>query len=120
MNIDFQKISHINLTINGAEYETLLGMNNILSEIKNLSLTIIAGRYDESGAINGKQDFEMILPLLHSYGFSTKFKRIHQLFWWGFVVKLFLNRKWIYNQRNFGVIMACKGNHQLKWYQSFS
>lgn len=120
LNIDFQKISHINLTINGAEYETLLGMNKILSEIKNLSLTIIAGRYDESGTINGKQDFEMILPLLHSYGFTTKFKRIHQLFWWGFVVKLFLNRKWIYSQRNFGIIMACKGKHQLKWYQSFS
>jgi FkbM family methyltransferase len=120
MNIDIQKIVHINLTINGAEYDTLLGMDKILKEIQNLSLTVIAGRYDESGTINGEQDYEMILPLLHSYGFTTKFKRIHHLFWWGFVVKLFLNRKWIYNQPNFGIIMASKGTHQLKWYQSFS
>jgi FkbM family methyltransferase len=120
LNLDIQKISHINLTINGAEYDTLLGMEKMLSEIENLSLTIIAGRYDESGTINDKPDYEMILPLLHSYGFTTKFKRIHQLFWWGFVVKMLLNRKWVFNQPNFGVIMACKGKHRTKWYQSFS
>jgi FkbM family methyltransferase len=120
LNFDFQKISHINLTINGAEYDTLLGMEKMLSEIENLSLTIIAGRYDESGTINGKKDYEMILPLLHSYGFTTQFKRIHQLFWWGFVVKFCLNRKWFFNQPNFGVIIACKGKHRVKWYQSFS
>ena len=119
-NIDIQKIAHINLTINGSEYDTLLGAKKTLKEINDLSLTIIAGRYDESGTINGINDYEAIIPLLHQFGFQTKFKRIHQLFWWGFVTKLIMNRKWIFNQPNFGVIMACKGNHKIKWYQSFS
>ena len=119
-NIDIQKIGHINLTINGAEYDTLLGMNKILRECDNLSLTIIAGRHDESGTINGKKDYELILPLLKSYGFQTKFKRMNELFWWGFIVRLMVNRKWIYNQPNFGIILAGKGSKKLKWYQSFS
>ena len=118
--INLQQIGHINLTINGAEYDTLLGMETILKEVKHLSLTIIAGRYDESGTIKDKRDYEMILPLLHSYGYTTKFKRINELFWWGFVVKCLLNRKWIYNQPNFGIIMAGKGDKKPKWYQSFS
>ncbi|PCJ22873.1 MAG: hypothetical protein COA97_12790 [Flavobacteriales bacterium] len=119
-NVDIQQIGHINITINGAEYDTLLGMDEILREVTNLSLTIIAGRYDESGVINGENDYDLILPLLHSYGFTTKFKRINELFWWGFIVKCLVNRKWIYNQKNYGVIMAAKGNKNLKWYQSFS
>jgi len=118
--IGIDKIAHINLTINGAEYHTLLGMKNILTTANNITLTIIAGRHDESGTIEGKQDYELILPLLHSYGFTTKFKRINELFWWGFIVKLLVNRKRIYSQPNFGVIMAAKGNKKIKWYQSFS
>jgi FkbM family methyltransferase len=118
--ININSISHINMTINGAEYATLLGMNEILSATKNLSLTITAGRYDESGTINGKPDYELIIPLLKSYGFEVKFKRIHQLFWWGFVTKLIVSRKWIYSQPNYGIIMANKGNKAIKWYQSFS
>lgn len=120
VNINIKDISHINITINGAEYDTLIGMDKVLSESKNLSLTVIAGRHDESGTINGKPDYELIIPLLHSYGFITKFKRMNQLFWWGFIVKCLLNRQWIYNQPNFGVIMAVKGSKKLKWYQSFS
>ncbi len=120
LKIDVAKIAHINLTINGAEYDTLLGMAQLLESCKNLSLTIIAGRPEVNGIINGKPDFEVISELLKQHGFTTKFKRIHQLFWWGFVVKLLLNRKWIYSKDNFGVIMATKGNHKLKWYQSFS
>lgn len=119
-DLDIQQIKHINLTINGAEYDTLLGMSDFFDRIKDLSLTIVAGRYDESGTINGKKDYEMILPYLESKGFTAKFKRIHQLFWWGFITKLILNRKWVYNQPNFGIIMACKGTHKIKWYQSFS
>jgi len=120
MNMDIQKISHINLTINGAEYDTLLGMKKILTEAKNITLTVIAGRHDESGTINGNKDYELIIPLLNSHGFTTKFQRINKLFWWGFIVKTLVNRKWIYNQANFGVIMAAKGNKKIKWYQSFS
>ncbi len=120
LEIDIQKIQHINLTINGAEYDTLLGAKNLLKEAKNLSLTIVAGRYDESGTIYGQKDYELIIPLLHQFGFKTKFKRINQLFWWGFFTKLIMNRNWIYNKPNYGVIMASKGAHKIKWYQSFS
>jgi FkbM family methyltransferase len=119
-NVNIDKIGHINLTINGAEYHGLKGMHHILSKSKNLNLTIVAGRYDESGIINGQMDYEVILELLKKYGFETKFKRIHQLFWWGFIVKTLLNRKWIYGKKNYGIIMAAKGNKKIKWYQSFS
>ncbi len=119
-NIPLDKISHINLTINGSEYYALLGMKEILSKAKNICLTIIAGHYSATGFINGENDYKLILNLLHEYGFKTKFKRIHQLFWWGFVVKLLLNRKWVYGKKNSGVIMAAKGNKKIKWYQSFS
>jgi len=119
LSIDINKITHINITVNGAEYDTLLGMDKILSETTNLSLTVIAGRHDESGEVYGKPDYELILKLLDSYGFTTKFKRINELFWWGFIVKTLINRKWVYGQANFGVVIASKG-HKIKWYQSFS
>lgn len=120
LEVDIQKIQHINLTINGAEYDTLVGAQETLNKINNLSLTVVAGRYDESGTIYGKKDYELIIPLLQQLGFKTKFKRINHLFWWGFITKLIMNRKWIYHQFNYGVIMASKGNHKIKWYQSFS
>ena len=113
-------ISHISLTINGSEYHTLLGMKEILTNSENLSLTVVAGRYDESGEIEGKKDYEMIIPLLESYGFKIRFKRINELFWWGFVANGILNKKWVYNKPNYGIIMAGKGSKKLKWYQSFS
>ncbi|MDA3953855.1 MAG: FkbM family methyltransferase [Bacteroidales bacterium] len=120
LNIDINKIGHINFTINGAEFEALKGMHKILSEVKYINLTIVAGRYDESGTIDNRPDFEVIIEHLHKYGFTTKFKRIHQLLWWGFFVKTILNRKWIYGKKNYGVIMATKGNKKHKWYQSYS
>ncbi|HAF30461.1 MAG TPA: hypothetical protein DCG75_15570 [Bacteroidales bacterium] len=120
LNIEILKIGHINLTINGAEYEALMGMHTVLSEAKNMNLTIVSGRFDESGTINGRPDFEIIVEHLQKYGFKTKFKRMHQLVWWGFFVKTLLNRKWIYGKDNYGVIMAAKGSKKLKWYQSFS
>ncbi|MBX9851462.1 MAG: FkbM family methyltransferase [Cytophagaceae bacterium] len=120
MKIEIHKIGHINMTINGAEYFGLKGMHRILTEAENINLTIVAGRYDESGVLNGRPDHEMILELLHSYGYQTSFKRIHQLIWWGFFVKTLLNRKWIYGKKNYGIIFAAKGNKKLKWYQSFS
>ena len=52
LNIDIKKIGHINLTINGAEYYSLLGMKKILTKSENLNLTIVAGRYDDSGKWN--------------------------------------------------------------------
>lgn len=119
-NMDIQKIDHINLTINGAEYPALKGMHDVLSRSENLALTIIAGRYDESGIINGRHDHELIIELLKLYGFKIKFRRMQNFFWWGFVVNVLIHRKWIYNKKNYGVIMAVKGNARLRWYQSFS
>ena len=95
-------------------------MKELLSSAKNLSLTIVAGRYDETGTIEGEPDYVKIMRLLNEYGFTCTFKRMHQLFWWGFVVKLLLNRKWVFGKKNYGIIMAGKGTKKLKWYQSFS
>ena len=120
LNLDIEKISHINLTCNGAEYNTLLGAKNLLENAKNISLTIIAGRYDESGTLGGKPDYELILKFLEDLKFNTKFKRMHQFFWWGFIVRTLINRDWIYNKNNYGLIMAYKGRKKTKWYQSFS
>ncbi len=118
--IDIAKIGHINITINGSEYYALKGMENLLSSAKNIGITVIAGRYDESGIIEGQADFKIIKQLLLQYGFKVKFRRMHKLFWWGFIVNTIIKRKWIYGKQNYGVIMATKGNKYIPWYQSFS
>jgi len=118
--IDVHQVDHINITNNGAEYHTLRGFENGLREAHHLGLTVIAGRYDASGTIDGKPDYELIVSYLQSLGYNTRFRRIHQLFWWGFCVKLLINRKWIYNKRNYGVIFAVKGTKRIPFYQSFS
>ncbi|HKJ41744.1 MAG TPA: FkbM family methyltransferase [Sunxiuqinia sp.] len=119
-HIPFERVRHINLTINGCEYQTLLGMKDLLQSATDLSLTVIAGRYDETGTINDKNDFVLILELLQEAGFQTRFKRIHQLFWWGFVVKLLMQQNYVFNKKNYGVIFAAKGRRKLPWFQSFS
>ncbi|MFW6222787.1 MAG: hypothetical protein ACOC3T_04160, partial [Bacteroidota bacterium] len=108
------------ITNNVAEYYTLVGFKKSLLKADNISLTIIAGRYDASGTVDGKPDYEIIQNYLMSLGFKTKFKRIHQLFWWGFCVRFLINRSWIYNKKNYGVIFASKGNKKIPFYQSFS
>ncbi|MFC2089911.1 hypothetical protein ACFLT1_03980 [Bacteroidota bacterium] len=118
--INIHNVGHVNITNNGAEYYTLLGFEKGLRDARHLSLSIIAGRYDSSGTIEGKPDYELILNYLHSLGYKTKFRRIHQLFWWGFCVKLLINRNWIYYKKNYGVIFAAKGNKRIPFYQSFS
>ncbi|MCP4312244.1 MAG: hypothetical protein GY790_13345 [Bacteroidetes bacterium] len=118
--IDIHSVGHVNLTNNGAEYHTLLGFIKGLKQAENLSLTIVAGRYDASGTIEGQPDYEMIISYLQSLGYRTKFRRIHQLFWWGFCVKLLINRTWIYNRKNYGIIFASKGRKHIPFYQSFS
>ena len=80
----------------------------------------MAGRYDDSGTINGQPDFKVIKQLLQQYGFTTRFRRIHKLIWWGFIVNTLMKRKWIYGKKNYGIIMAAKGNKSIPWYQSFS
>jgi len=118
--IDIHRIGHVNITNNGAEYHTLLGFENGLRDAENMALTVIAGRYDTSGTIDGIPDHVRISSFLQSLGYRTRFRRIHQLFWWGFFVKLIINRKWIYHGKNYGVIFAAKGNKRIPFYQSFS
>lgn len=119
-SIDLDKIGHISLTINGSEYYALLGMKEILTHAKNMAITVVTGHQTATGNINGRRDVDLISALLKDYGFQIKFKRIHQLFWWGFIVKTLLNRKWIYGRKNYGILMAVKGNKKIPWYQSFS
>jgi FkbM family methyltransferase len=119
-HIDIHQVGHVNITNNGAEYHTLLGFEKGLREAEDLALTVIAGRYDASGMIEGKPDHERIISYLQSLGYATRFRRIHQLFWWGFCVKLVINRKWVYNKKNYGVIFAVKGKKRIPFYQSFS
>lgn len=119
-DIDIQQIGHVNITNNGAEYDTLLGFGMGLSTINDLSLTVIAGRYDSSGIIDGTPDYELIMEYLKSMGFKTMFRRVHQLIWWGFFVRLLINRSWIYNKKNYGVVFAAKGKKRIPFYQSFS
>jgi FkbM family methyltransferase len=118
--IPVHRVGHVNITNNGAEYFTLLGFEKGLKEAESLALTIVAGRYDASGTIDGRPDFELITGYLRSLGYRTQFYRIHQLFWWGFCVKLIVNRTWIYNRKNYGVIFAAKGARRIPFYQSFS
>jgi FkbM family methyltransferase len=120
LNVDLNKIGHINITNNGAEYATLLGMQKVFAETKNLTLTVIAGRHDPSGMIEGVPDYQRIIGFLKDEGFRVRFSLINQLFWWGFVTKLLFNKKWVYNKDNYGVVMAARGKKKIRWYQSFS
>ena len=117
--IDIASIGHVNITINGAEYHALKGMQHLLQK-KDLAITVVAGRYDASGMIAGVPDHVRIMELLQQYGFRVKFRRIHQFFWWGFIVNTLMKRRWIYGKQNYGIIMAAKGSKRIPWYQSFS
>lgn len=119
-HIDIEDVGHVNITNNGAEYHTLLGFEKGLRNASDLAITAISGRHDASGTIDGRPDHELITSFLQSLGYRTKFRRIHQLFWWGFCVKLLVNRKWIYKQKNYGVVFAVKGKKRIPFYQSFS
>ena len=118
--INIQEIDHINITNNGAEYNTLLGMENILSESKDLAITVIAGRHNNLGFDEDTPDYEVIQNHLKRFGFTTKFYRGSSLIWWAFFHSLLLKKKWIFNKKSFGVVMAVKGKSKLPFYQSYS
>jgi len=120
LKVNITDIDHINITNNGAEYNTLLGMEQILSKSKNLGITVIAGRPDNLGFDNDEPDYEIIQKLLRKYGFKTKFYRGNSLIWWAFFHSFLLKRKWIFGKKNFGVVMAAKGNVRIPFYQSYS
>ena len=115
--IDYSKIRHICITNNGAEYNTLLGMTDILNKCPNLNLTIASGRPDSMGDIDGRRDVEVIREFLEKNGFKTNFIRLNKSFWRGVVIYLILKRRWVFNKEAFGFIMASRGDRPLKAYQ---
>lgn len=120
LNIDIKSIRHINITNNGAEYDTLLGANKILKQADKLALTVIAGRSGEIGKVKeGLRDYKAITQLLKSFSFRTLFYRQSQLIWWGFFNKLLNKKEWVYGKKPYGVVMAAKGVN-IPFYQSFS
>ena len=120
-DIEIKSINHINITNNGAEYKTIIGMKNILSTAEDITITVIAGRSHNLGVEDGKVDYIEIKKLLEHYGLNAKFYRQGSLFWWAIVHQLILKRKWVVgNEKYFGVVMASKGKNKIKWYQSYS
>ena len=120
LGLDYDKIRHISITNNGAEYETLLGMENILEKCEHINLTIASGRPDKMGEVNNKRDYEMVTELLTKKGFTCKLLRINQSFWWGVIHNLLFKGRWLFNKKTFGVVMASRGERKIKFYQSFS
>lgn len=120
LNIDYSKIRHINISNNGAEYHTLLGMEEIFRKCHNLNLTVISGRPFQLGQINDRRDYDVVIDHLTNLGFTCKYINMKNSIWWGFVNKLLIKRTWIYNKPVFGIIMAYRGDRKLKFYQSFS
>lgn len=120
LNIDHSKISHINITNNGAEYATLKGMEKIFENCPDLNLSIASGRPGPMGEIDGRRDHEVIMGFLQEKGFTCKLMRKNESFWWGLVVNGLIKRKWVFNKQHFGIIMASRGKRKLKFYQTFS
>ena len=124
LQIPYEGVSHINLTINGAEYETLRGMTLLLQRSKDLSINVIAGRPGELGMVNGIPDYQAMMDLLQQYGFLTQFKRFNEFFWDGFI-KFYLFKgvfrgKWGCDEIVRGVVMAKKGEKKFSWFESYS
>lgn len=120
LNIDIQRIRHVNITNNGAEYHTLVGMSKFLDQVKNISIALTCGRVGAMGLVEGKPDQNLILDVFKQHGYWAKFYRIKDLFWWGFYKKLLIKRKWLYGGKpHFGVVLAYKGNQPLKLHHSY-
>lgn len=120
LHLDITRVKHINITNNGAEYDTLIGMENILSKSNDLALTVVAGRSGDIGLIKGASDFKKISDHLIQKGFQVKFFRMSQLLWWGGVHQLIIKRNWVFGKKPYGIVMANKGKNKRKWYQSYS
>lgn len=117
LNLDYARIRHICITNNGAEYETLLGMSTIFEKCPNLNLTIASGRPLKIGELNGRRDHEVISEFLQERGFATKLIRLNRSFWNGFVIHIFVKRKWVFSEERFGFIIAARGDRKLSLLQ---
>ncbi len=120
LNIEPGRIGHVNITNNGAEFATLLGMEKIMDQNDNLAITVIAGRPGKMGEINGRRDDEVIMEFLKSKGFDAKLFMKSKLLWWGPIHQGLMKGRPYRGESDFGVVMAGKGNKRSKWYQSFS
>ncbi|PCH67698.1 MAG: hypothetical protein COC01_05290 [Bacteroidetes bacterium] len=124
LNIPLKEISHINLTNNGAEFETLRGMKNLIQNAENLSIYAIAGRPGELGRVNGEADHTAIINLLKEMGLKVKFQRFSEKFWSGFVksrlILGILKGRWNFGQQTPGVVMAKKGNKSFSIFESYN
>lgn len=97
-NIDPKKVGYVNLTINGAEYDALQGMTNLLQESEDISITLACGRdYEGNGSndigfINGEPDHIVIKRFMMSYGFKVKLHR--------------------FTEKSFGYLVCTKGSQR--------
>lgn len=74
------RVRYVNLTINGAEFETLKGMRRLLERADDLVVTVATGRSladaDKDGVawIDGRRDLDVIADYLQSFGMRTQFR----------------------------------------------
>ena len=124
INISPETISHINITNNGAEYYTLIGMNNVIERSKNLSIYAIAGRPGELGKVNGEDDFSAIINLLKDAGMSYKFQRFSKKIWSGLIKTNFIfglmKGRVNFGEKTPGVVMAKKGSKTFSIFESYN
>jgi FkbM family methyltransferase len=73
-DIPFDAIRFVSLTINGAERDALIGMSELLSQSKDISINVVAGRTNSNLSTYGdRKDTEVISELLQKHGFKTRF-----------------------------------------------
>ena len=96
--ISAEDVRYVNLTVNGAEFETLKGMRTLLEKCRSLIVTAIAGRQNEGhesgdiGFIDGRPDNEVIREFLSTRGFETGF--------------------WRFQHDRYGYVVASKGTNR--------
>lgn len=118
--VDFKKISFVNITNNGAEYETLIGMTNILKEADDLEISMIAGRPGKMGLIEGRSDVEVKTEFLNECGYKTKFYRFNQLLWCSINHMYILREFWKNDKTMEGVLFAVRKDKNFSPIQSYS
>jgi FkbM family methyltransferase len=93
LKIPCSKVGYVNITNNGAEFDTLKGMTRLLKESRNICISVIAGaRGNTDALIGGRPDEEVIMDFLKAYGFRARFRGFHK------------------PGSGFGYVVAVKGN----------
>ncbi|HIA12494.1 MAG TPA: hypothetical protein EYN69_10555 [Flavobacteriales bacterium] len=118
--VDLRKISFVNITNNGAEYDTLIGMTNILKEAEDLEISMIAGRPGKMGLIDGRSDVEVKTEFLNKHGYKTAFYRFNQLLWCSINHMYILKEFWKNDKTMEGVLFAVRKDKSFSPIQSYS